>query len=195
MAIETVERTRETVRKEGPVREPSRWLIALGAATIVLGCLAIGMSAASTLLSVLVLGVLCVAGCIFQGVFALTAERWSGFGLHLLMAVLYGITGAYLIVNPLTGAAALTLALGFLFAFSGFFRIAAGAAIDLPGKGWTIFSGVVTAALGVYVLYNAAGLSLFLLGTLLGVDLLLIGIDLTAVGMAMRRNPIERLIS
>ena len=60
---------------------------------IVLGVLSLLAAVTSTLLSVFLIGCLLVAACASQASFAFTSGRWSGFGMHLLLAALYGIAG------------------------------------------------------------------------------------------------------
>lgn len=192
MAIPLMERPTLRPPKLEPAPEPGRWLMAMGAATLILGVVALAAASLTTVMSVVVLGCFAILGAIFQSVFAFTSGRWQGFGLHALLAVLYGIVGVYLVANPLAGAVALTVALGFLFAVSGIFRIAASWQARYPAWGWSFFSGAVTAALGVYVLKNVAGASMLLLGTLFGVDMIFFGGGLMGLGSALRRRTVVR---
>lgn len=186
MAIQMTERPAPKPARMEPVIEPSRWLIGMGVATIVLGFLAIALAFATTMITVMTLGAVIIAAAVFQAVFAFTSGRWAGFGTHLLLAVLYGVVGVYLVANPLGGAIVVTLAMGLLFAISGLFRVVASVAHRFAGWGWALFSGLVSTALGVYVLRYLPGASLFLLGTVLGVDLIFFGVNLTASGIDLR---------
>jgi uncharacterized membrane protein HdeD (DUF308 family) len=163
-----------------------------GVALIILGALALGTAMFTTMLSVMVLGVLFAAAACVQFGYAFTSGKLSGFGLHLLLAALYGIAGASMIMYPATGAASVTMLLGFLFVTSGVFRVVASAGIRFPSWGWSAFSGVVTTCLGLYVLNHLAAASFVLLGTILGVDLIFLGINLTALGGTVRRIGQER---
>jgi uncharacterized membrane protein HdeD (DUF308 family) len=170
----------------------SRWLIAMGVAMLILGLVAFVSAVATTLLSVLMIGSMFLIASIFQLVFAVTSGRWAGFAVHLLVGVLYGITGAFLVTNPTMGAATLTLFLAYLFLASGLFRIVASVAMRFSGWGWSFISGVVTALVGVYVLLNLSSMTMFLLGTLFAIDLLFFGIHLTAFGIALRKQTTNR---
>lgn len=174
------------------INAPSSWLIAAGVAILIIGFLALTSAVATTLMSVIVLGILCLFAALFQFVFALTAGRWGGFGLHLLLAVLYAVTGLFLVANPAIAAATLTLFLAFLFVTSGIFRIVGSLVMRFSGWGWALLSGVVTTALGIYVVANWAAASLTLLGVLLGVDLIFFGAGVLSFGVALRRGPSGR---
>ncbi|AGH95695.1 HdeD family acid-resistance protein [Pseudobdellovibrio exovorus] len=164
-----------------------RWLMALGIALMVLGIFALVASVATTLMSIVFIGAMLLVASIFQVVFAITAGRWVGVGVHLLLFVLYGVTGAFLIFNPIVGAATLTLFLAFFFIVSGLFRAAYAATLRYSEWGWSFLGGMITTALGAYVLMNMPETSLVLLGVLFGIDLLLVGMSFFWSGFGIRK--------
>jgi len=186
MAISLMERP-PVRRAPAPARESGRVLMAMGAATLVLGVVALAMAGLTTLFSVVALGCLAILGAIFQAVFAFTSGRFEGFGVHLLLSVLYAIVGVFLVTNPLLGAMALTVGLGMLFTASGLFRIVASLEARFVGWGWPFVSGLITTALGIYVLKSFPAVSLVLLGALFGVDMIFFGGGLLGLGAALRR--------
>jgi uncharacterized membrane protein HdeD (DUF308 family) len=155
------------------------WLMAMGIGLIILGLTALYAAIATTLVSVLFLGMILIFAGVFQGVFAFTSGQWSGFALHLLLAVLYVLGGIYLILNPVAGAVTLTILLGFLFLASGLFRVVGSISMRSKGWGWALFSGIITTAVGLYVVFNLPAASLFLIGIFVGVDLIFYGVYLT----------------
>jgi len=185
---DSMQPTKSIFQVDEKLNASSSRLIAMGVAILIVGFLALTSSVATTLMSVIVLGVLCLFAAIFQFVFALTSGKWGGFGLHLLLAVLYGITGIFLVSNPAIGAATLTLFLAFLFITSGIFRVVGSIVMRFSGWGWALLSGVITTVLGIYVVANWAAASLTLLGILLGVDLIFFGAGLMSFGIALRRG-------
>lgn len=197
MANQLLERpVRPSIRPAGvEVPQPSRWLIGAGVAMMALGVLALVLADATTLLSVLAIGAMLLVAALFQAAFAFTAGRWQGFGLHLLLAALYGIAGVGILADPWAGAATLTLVIGLLFATSGIFRLVGSLAAPYADRGWTILSGLVTSVLGAWVLMHLPQTSLMLLGTLFGVDMLFFGANLTILGSGLRsvRREWERL--
>jgi uncharacterized membrane protein HdeD (DUF308 family) len=164
----------------GESANPSRWLMAVGIA--ILGGFALAMSVVTTLVSVLFIGGLFSAAAIFQAVFAATSGRWSGFGLHLMLAALYGVAGVFLIVDPAMGARSLTLLLASFFIASGSLRMVGASAARFSKWGWAFFSGLVTIALGIYILANLPAATPVMLGVVLGVDLLFLGTNLAVLG-------------
>src|SRR3954452_9112971 len=91
------------------------WFLILGIALILLGVLAIGVPFVATLTTVLVFGILLLAGGVVQVVSAILARGWQGFFLHLLAGVLHFIVGGLMIERPLLAAEALTLLLAVAF--------------------------------------------------------------------------------
>lgn len=183
MATQTVERPAPPVyRGRLPIPEKPRSLAGAGIALVLLGMATLGLAAATTLVTVMVLGVFLCVAAVFQAAHAFGSGKVSSFGLHLLLSALYAVAGVSMIANPLVGAASITLLLGYLFVLSGVFRIVGSAAIRFPRWGWSCLSGAITAALGYYVVANLGAVSLFLLGTIFGVDMIVLGLNLIMLG-------------
>jgi uncharacterized membrane protein HdeD (DUF308 family) len=90
--------------------------------------------------------------------------------------------------NPLLAASVLTLFLGAALVVSGVMRIVLAFSMR-EGTPWTwvVLSGLVTFFLGLIILVHWPVSSLFVLGTLLGIDLLMAGIGWIFVGLGLRR--------
>lgn len=105
--------------------------------------------------------------------------------MHVLLAVLYMIGGYYLIRRPISGAISLTLFLSLFYILSGAYRVATGLISQLPGRAWAFFGGLVTLLLGGLILGNWPGASLWVIGLFVGVDLVLLGSQLTALAFTV----------
>jgi uncharacterized membrane protein HdeD (DUF308 family) len=161
--------------------------LAMGIACILIGVGAISMSFLSTLASVTLLGACVLAVGIAQVFYTFSSRKWSDVLLHSLLALLYVVAGAYLIRRPLSGAVSLTLFLSIFYIISGAYRIAVSLAADIPSRGWAFFGGLVTLLLGGLILGNWPSASLWLIGLIVGVDLVLLGSQLTAIAFAVHR--------
>lgn len=161
----------ETVRKNWG------WFLFWGISLVILGLLAIGAAGFTTLISVFFLGVLIfVSGVvIIIDSFTFWRQHWGSFFLHLVMGALYLIGGFLLLKNPLIGAVTLTLILGVMYVVLGVFRIFSTTALQLPGWGWALFSGIITLILGLLILIHWPETSLFIIGLFVGIELLFIG--------------------
>ncbi|HUL91001.1 MAG TPA: HdeD family acid-resistance protein [Burkholderiales bacterium] len=164
------------------------WFVALGVLFIVLGAIAFSNLPAATTASVYAVGVLMLIGAISQLAGAFYARSWSGFGLLLLSALLYGAAGAIVIANPMLGAWVLTLMLGASLIASGVMRIWWSLALrELPGWGWITASGVVTLLAGIVFVAGWPTNSVYLLGMVLAVDLAFQGAMTIGCGFALKK--------
>ncbi|HRO68627.1 MAG TPA: DUF308 domain-containing protein [Pseudobdellovibrionaceae bacterium] len=163
------------------------WLVAMGIATLLLGFFALTMSLITTLVSVFFIGGLLILASIFQGVYAVSSERWPRFFLHVALTILYLMAGLFLVLNPLVGAVSLSILIAYFFVVSGGFRFALALSERMEGWVWGLVSGLVTLALGIYVLLNLETVGLFLLGILFAVDLIFLGSYLLTSGLAVKR--------
>lgn len=163
------------------------WFVALGAAQLVLGVVALGHVFAATLVSVLFIGILMVIGGIGQLVQAWRIKQWTGFLIWTLGGVLYVAAGALAIINPVAGASFLTLLFGATLIGTGALRLWIWFNNRAqPGWQWIAFSGVLTVVVGLLIAANWPGNSVWILGLLLGFDLLFHGWTLLFVGLTLR---------
>jgi uncharacterized membrane protein HdeD (DUF308 family) len=166
----------------------SRFLL-FGILLMILGALCLVKAQTATTFSILALGWILVISSVFWLVTAVQALGWSGFFIYLLSAVIRGVCGYLLIRHPDAGAAGVTMLLAVLFIVSGLFRTAAACVIRFPWWGWTVLSGLVAIGLGVYILVIWGTASTFLVGIVIGVDLIFDSAALIAFAAALRSLP------
>jgi len=157
------------------VRRNWGWFLVLGIALILLGAFAIVAAEIAALASVLLFGWMILIGGVFETITAFWARQWSGFFLDLFAGVLYAVIGLLILAHPVAAAAGLTLVLAALFLTSGAFRIGAALMMRYPNWGWSILDGVVSLILGVMIWGEWPQSSLLVIGTFVGIVLLLRG--------------------
>lgn len=163
------------------------WYFALGIFLVVLGVIAAGMAVTTTLLSVMALGgILIVAGAGLVIMSFLTG-RWSGFLLSLAAGILSIIAGIDLLSFPIAGAVTITVIIATILLVAGLFRAIASISMRFPNWGWALFSGIVTAVLGIALMRNWQATSLWFLGFAIGIELILHGISWMTFGAGLRR--------
>ena len=167
------------------------WFLALGIALIVVGVCAIGSAFLATLSTVMMFGILVLAGGGVEIVSSFSARHWGGFFLHLLAGILYMVIGFLMVTRPLAAAAGLTLMLAALFFVGGVFRIVAALANRFHGWGWVLLNGVVTVILGVMIWQEWPEASFWVIGLFLGIDLVFAGVSWVMLGLAARTIPAE----
>jgi uncharacterized membrane protein HdeD (DUF308 family) len=171
------------------VRKSWTWFLVVGILLTVLGVVCVGKAQTATTFSILALGwVLAISGVAWL-VSSFYAFTWHGFFLYLLNAIIRGVTGYLLIRHPDAGAAGVTMLLAALFIVGGIFRGAAASALRFPRWGWTVLSGLVSFALGVYLLSTWPTASTYFVGVVIGVDLIFDGASLIGFATAIHSLP------
>lgn len=171
------------------VRKSWMWFLVAGIVLMLLGAACIVKSQTATTFSILALGwVLAISGVIWL-VGAFQTWTWGGFFVYLLNAIIRGVTGYLLIRHPDAGAEGVTMVLAALFIVGGLFRAVAAGKIQFPRWGWTVFAGLVSVALGVYLLATWKATSTFFIGLVIGIDLVFDGASLAGFAGAIHSLP------
>ena len=172
--------------KMAGLRKHLGWFLALGIFEIVAGIFAVNYAFSSTIVSVVTLGVLFLVAAGAQVAAAIMAPTWRGFFLFLLLGFLYCGAGVYSVSYPIEAAESLTFMLAFLFLTGGVFRIAISLVERFPSWGWTLLDGIVTVMLGVIILSLWPVASLWVPGTLVGIDLIASGVAMSMLAAGAR---------
>lgn len=166
----------------------SGWMIFLGIVMIALGIVALIYAFASTVVSVVFFGFLMLIAGLMQLAHAWNAKGWKSVLYWTLSGLLYLVASIIAITNPVAGAVALTLVLGAFLIASGIFRVWAWfQSRETEGSGWLAFSGLVTLLVGLLIAGGWPGNSIWILGLILGVDLIAQGWAALLVGFAVKR--------
>ena len=175
------------------LRSHSTWFIVYGIIIIALGLFAIAAPMIATLAVELTVGWLLLFGGV-SGLFAVYSAGRSapGFGWNLLIAIVYVLAGLSLLTSPIVGAVTLTIILAAYLLAGGVARIvmAFGYRSNIPTAwGWVLFSGVVDVLLAVIIISGMPGTAAWVLGLLVGINLLMMGFSILMVALAVRRSP------
>ena len=152
------------------------WFLAFGIGLMLLGIVAITRSVKATVVSVSFFGwVLLIAACI-EIVQAFMVGNWPGFFMHLLAAILFGVTGGLFVWRTVISAEVATIFMAMFFLVSGSFQLVSALVIHaLPGWGWHALNGAVTFLLGILVLAQWPASGLWAIGLFVGIDLVFFG--------------------
>jgi uncharacterized membrane protein HdeD (DUF308 family) len=162
-------------------------ITAFGVLLVVLGFAALFFSLIATIVTVTLNGVLfLIAGAAEVGI-GMHSRTWGRFFLWVIGGVLYIAIGLLCIVNPILASVALTLVLGAALIAAGLVR--AFLAFQLPAdqpRALVFLAATVTILLGLIIVSHWPLDSIYVLGTLLGVDLLFHGVGWVNFGVGLR---------
>lgn len=155
---------------------------------IVFGFLAIALPMATSLGVVLVIAWLIVLSGGFQFIHAFQSKGAGNVIWKVLVAIAYLIAGIYFLMNPVIGVAGFTLALAIFFVAEGVFDLAAYfLARNLPGGVWILIDGIITLILGVLIWKQWPSTALWVIGTLVGINMIMTGTTRLMISLAARQ--------
>jgi uncharacterized membrane protein HdeD (DUF308 family) len=166
------------------------WLLVLGILMVILGTIALFITPAATLGTILVLGWLLVISGVFEAIQAFRVRRWGGLFLHLIGGLLGVLVGLLIVTHPVTGALAYTLLLASFFTVIGIFRLVTALSLKFPNWGWSVFDGAITLLLGIVVWAEWPWSGMWFLGVAVGVSLILRGWSYVMFAMAVHSVPL-----
>jgi uncharacterized membrane protein HdeD (DUF308 family) len=152
------------------------WFLAFGIGLVLLGIVAITRSVKATIASVSFFGWLLLIAAGIEVAQAFMVGKWAGFFMHVLAAVLFGVTGGLFVWRTVISAEVATLLMAMFFLMSGLFQLVSALAIHaFPGWGWQALNGGVTFLLGILVLAQWPASGLRAIGLFVGIDLVFFG--------------------
>ncbi len=171
----------------GRLRAAAGWLFWLGIALLVIGIAAIVFPIVSSLVATLFVGwILLLAGIVaVAGAFSIHGT--GPFFGAMLLGLFSAVAGLFLLFNPLAGEVALTLLLGAIFLIQG--ATEAAFALEMrPQRGWigVFLSGALSVAAAILIAIAWPGVSLVVLGILLGVNFISTGLAYLSVARLLK---------
>jgi len=168
------------------------WSIWLSVLMIVAGILAIASPlAAGIAVNLVVAWLLIFSGCVHV-VFSWHTRSAGGFIWELLVGILYIFIGFYLLMHPLAGLVSLTIALAIYLTLEAILEFILGFMLrPLPGTGWLIFDGIITLILAVMIWRMWPTSAGWIIGTLVGISMLLSGTSRLMLSLAARNLTVK----
>ncbi len=169
------------------VKKSVGWSIGLSVLMIVAGMLAIVLpQVAGITVSFLVAWLLVFCGAAHL-VFAWHTRTTGGVIWELLLGILYFGIGVFLLIHPVGGLAALTLALAIYLFAEGILEFVLSFAVrPLPGSNWLLLDGIITLILGVMIWRTWPSSTEWVVGTLVGISMIFSGFSRLMISMAAR---------
>jgi len=173
----------------GVVKKASTWSIVWGVCLVVFGMLAVSSPyLAAVAVNVAIAWLIVLAGVVHL----MLAFHVQGAGSRIwkvLVGLAYLFFGGYLIAHPVLAIASLTLILASLFLVEGvldlmlFFKMR-----SAQGSSWVLIDGVVTLLLGGLIYVHWPNSSVWAIGTLVGVSMIISGLTRIMLSLAVRKT-------
>ena len=185
---ETAMKTNQEITMKTNQRIGQNWGIpmTLGVLTILCGAVALFSSVLTSIVSAIMIGSVLVTVGVLEIVTAFRIRHAGPTLLYSLEGLLALVVGALFIYRPLAGMASLTLLIACYMFASGLFRGITAISGRYPGWAWDAAYGLVTVVLGLYVSASWPLSSLWVLGTVVGVEIIVRGSALVAGSWVLR---------
>lgn len=172
------------------VKHHRLWFLIPGMLMVMLGVGALLFPFFASLAIELMVGWILVISGLIGAAQALRTNQWRGFGFSLLSALLSLVVGTMLLLFPYTGVLSLTLLVALFFAAGGIFRIMLAVRLrPLDNWGWLMVSGILSLTLAVIILTQWPEAATWVVGVLVGIDLIFSGLILIMIASMARRKP------
>ncbi|MGC1646514.1 MAG: HdeD family acid-resistance protein [Candidatus Sulfotelmatobacter sp.] len=173
---------------ETGLKRASGTSLALSIILIIFGLVAIALPLVSSIGVAIVIGWMVIFAGIAQLVHAFQSTGIGPIVWKVLVALIYLVAGFSLIARPVAGVAGLTLVLGvFLFA-EGIADVVAYFATRKSGSSpWMLLDGIITLILGFLIWNRWPSSSLWVIGTFVGISMVMTGTTRFMMALAVRR--------
>ena len=154
---------------------------------ILVGIVALWLPAASSIGVARLLGWLMVFDAVFQLIHAFRSKGAGHIVWKVLVAIIYGVAGIYFLVHPFLAVAVVTLALAVFFLIEGVVDVFSYLGTHRGGASfWILINGIVSIILAVMIWRHWPTGSLWVLGVLVGIGLLMTGVSRLMIALAVR---------
>ena len=169
-------------------RKSSGWFLAIAAVFVILGVMAIVEPVVAGLAVTLLVGWLLMLGGLTHIMAAFGGGGTSRVVTQLALGAIYTIGGAYFLTHPVLALGTLTLFLAGILLAQAIVEIVAYFRMQgESGAGWLLVNGITTLLLGGLIWFRWPSSSVWAIGTLVGINLLMTGTSRLMLGMALRR--------
>ena len=171
------------------VKRYSRWYLIQGVLLIATGVLAIIYPVLSSAAVVVLLGWLLIISGVVQGLSLIGARHVPHFWLQLISVILAVLMGCLFLRDPAQGLMTIALLLIVFFMIEGISKVVFALTIrPFPNWGWVLASGLVGILLALILWANLPVTALWLIGVLLGINLISVGAAIGYLAWQVRQS-------
>ena len=163
-------------------------LIFLGVVEVIIGIMAMAAPAIAGGAVAVMIGVLLIFGGFTRLIGAFMADSFGAGALTFIWGLMMAGAGFYFMASPGLGMATLTLVIATVFFLDGILRVIMSFKMKpVGGWGWMLFGGIITLVAAIMIWRQFPLSGIWLVGTLLGINLLFSGITTISVASAAKR--------
>ena len=172
----------------GPaIKKASVWVIIWSVVVFICGILAMILPLTFAFGIAFVIGGVLLMGAVAHFVFAFQTKGLGGFALHMLLAALYGIAAISLLANPLWSVLSLAVVLAVFLLLEGILELALYFRLRRSRHSiWLLVDGIGTLILGILLIGQWPPASPEVIGTLIGISLMLSAVSRAVLSLAIR---------
>jgi len=171
----------------GSVNIKWRWLLGVGILFVLLGFIGLGASFALTIASVVMFGIMLLIGGGYQLADAFRYSGWKSRLNHILIALLYVITGVIVVNDPMGTSSIFTMMIAGTFVAIGFVRVFMAFQMrQTQGWIWLLIGGIVAISLGVMIMAEWPLSGLWVIGMLIAIEMLVAGWSMIMMALVGR---------
>ena len=175
-------------RLTADIRSATGWSIFASVLMIAAGIVAIAVPWIGGIVVTAFVGWLLVFSGAMHLVFAWRGSSAGAVIWEVLVGVVYGVIGFYVLAHPVAGLASITLALALYLLIEALLEFVLSYQIrGTGGSGWVLLDGIITLVLAAMIFGTWPSSAQWALGTIVGVDMLFSGISRLAVARSVRR--------
>jgi uncharacterized membrane protein HdeD (DUF308 family) len=164
------------------------WSIVMSVAMIVAGVLAVIVPPASGIAVTVLVGWLMMFYGAVQITYGWQDRGGGGLVWGVLLGILYGFTGGYMLMNPVAGLASLTLVLAACLFIESILEVILSFKLrPLSGSGWLLLHGIITLILAIMIWRSWPTSTMWVIGTLVGISMVFSGIARLMISLGARR--------
>ena len=171
------------------VRSQWCWFLFLGILLLLCGVMALAFPFVASVAAISVLSIVLLVAGVATIVGSFWTGKWSGFLVQLLVGMLYLAAGFVVSERPFVSIVLVTIYVAVSFMVMGVFRILAALMIRFPQWGWTLLNGAVTFLVGLSIYRHLPISAVWVVGLLVGVELLFSGLNWIMLSMEIRKIP------